>query len=113
MPTSILLRADQVIEEACLLHVLGTFRTCRVALTMSVDGGKADLVLGRIGAFLFRDGRESRYFYWDDVRGRRLRPEILTREQALEAARALARAEQDKPTNCSSRPPGAGNHRFL
>jgi hypothetical protein len=31
----------------------GTFRTCRVALTMSVDGGKADLALGRIGAFVF------------------------------------------------------------
>ena len=31
----------------------GTFRTCRVALTMSVDGGKADLALGRIDAFLF------------------------------------------------------------
>ena len=26
----------------------GTFRTCRVALTMSVDRGKADLALGRI-----------------------------------------------------------------
>ena len=33
--------------------LLGTFRTCRVALTVSVDGGKADLALGRIGAFLF------------------------------------------------------------
>lgn len=42
-----------------------------------------------------------------------LRPEILTSEQALEAARALARAERDKSTNCSSRPPGAGNHPFL
>ena len=26
----------------------GTFRTCRVALTMSVDRGMADLALGRI-----------------------------------------------------------------
>ena len=36
-----------------LSPLVGTFRTCRVALTMSVDGGKADLALGRIGAFLF------------------------------------------------------------
>jgi hypothetical protein len=33
--------------------LFGTFRTCRVALTMSVDGCKADIALGRIGAFLF------------------------------------------------------------
>ena len=44
----------------------------------------------------FHDGRESRHFYWDDVRGRRLRPEILTRDEALEQARAFARAERDK-----------------
>jgi hypothetical protein len=41
-------------------------------------------------------GRGSKFFYWDDVAGRRLRPEILTREQALEQAKALARAERDK-----------------
>lgn len=44
----------------------------------------------------FPDGRESVYFYWDDVPGRRLRTEALTQEQALEAAKKLARAEQDK-----------------
>ena len=42
------------------------------------------------------DGRESKFFYWDDVPSRRLRPNILTREQALEQARAFARAERDK-----------------
>ena len=31
---------------------ISTFLTYRVALTMSVDEGKADLALGRIGAFL-------------------------------------------------------------
>jgi len=41
-------------------------------------------------------GRGSKFFYWDDVAGRRLRPEILTREQALEHAKALAQAERDK-----------------
>ena len=47
----------------------------------------------RTGSFevRFADGRASRYFYYDDVLGRRLRSEILTSDQALEAAKALAR----------------------
>ena len=44
----------------------------------------------------FADGRASRYFYYDDVLGRRLRSEILTSDQALEAAKALAQTERDK-----------------
>ena len=32
-------------------------------------------------------GKGSTFFYWDDIAGRRLRPE-MTREQALEAAKA-------------------------
>ena len=44
----------------------------------------------------FADGRVSQYFYFDDIAGRRLRPETLTREQALEQAKALARAERDE-----------------
>ena len=42
----------------------------------------------------FPDGRQFRYFYWDDVPGRRMRPELLTSEQALECAKAFARAER-------------------
>lgn len=42
----------------------------------------------------FPDGRPSRYFYWDDVPGRRMRPDQLDSEQALESAQALARAER-------------------
>ena len=42
----------------------------------------------------FADGRPSKYFYYDDVLARRLRPDILTGEQALEQAKALARAER-------------------
>jgi hypothetical protein len=42
----------------------------------------------------FADGRPSRYFYWDDVAGRRRRPEQMTSEQALEQAKAFARAER-------------------
>jgi hypothetical protein len=32
----------------------------------------------------FGDGRASKFFYWDDQATRRLWPEILTSEQALE-----------------------------
>ena len=44
----------------------------------------------------FPDGRPSRYFYWDDIAGRRLRPVLLTGAQALQDARTLARSEQNK-----------------
>ena len=46
----------------------------------------------------FADGRESKFYYFDDVAGRRLQPDILTSEQALEQAKVLARAERDKST---------------
>ena len=42
----------------------------------------------------FPDGRPSQYFYWDDVPGRRLRPDQVDSAHALEAAKALARAER-------------------
>ena len=45
----------------------------------------------------FPDGRRE-FFYWDDVASRRVRPDMLTSEQPLEQARALARAERDKGT---------------
>lgn len=35
--------------------------------------------------------RPSVYFYWDDIASRRLRPEMLTGNQAIEAAKTLAR----------------------
>jgi hypothetical protein len=44
----------------------------------------------------FADGRESKFFYFDDILARHLRPDILTSEAALEQAKAFARAEQDK-----------------
>ena len=44
----------------------------------------------------FADGRESKFFYFDDVPGRRLRPDIFTSEHALEHAKAFAQAERDK-----------------
>ena len=44
----------------------------------------------------FADGRESVFFYFDDVASRRLQPELLTSQEALEQAKALARAERGK-----------------
>ncbi|RXH23979.1 hypothetical protein XH99_01495 [Bradyrhizobium nanningense] len=44
----------------------------------------------------FADGKPSRYFYWDDLPSRRLRPELLTRETALDVAREVARAARDE-----------------
>jgi len=44
----------------------------------------------------FGDGRPSRFFYFEDVPSRRLRPGLLTGDEAKRAAQELARAEQDK-----------------
>jgi hypothetical protein len=41
----------------------------------------------------FGDGRPSVYFYWDDNPGRRSIRLVATGAEALEQARALARAE--------------------
>jgi hypothetical protein len=43
----------------------------------------------------FPDGRPSRYFYWDDIPGRRPSPNAVDSATAEQAAEALARAEQD------------------
>jgi hypothetical protein len=53
----------------------------------------------RCGSFEIRypDGRPSKYFYWDDVPGRRLRVEILISDQAIEAAKVFARKARDEP----------------
>jgi hypothetical protein len=42
------------------------------------------------------DGKPSRYFYFEDLPGRRLRSDQPTSAEALEQARTLARAERDK-----------------
>ena len=44
----------------------------------------------------FADGRVSQYFYFEELPGRRLRSDLLTRDEALEQAKALARDEQEK-----------------
>jgi hypothetical protein len=44
----------------------------------------------------YADDRPSRYFYWDDIAARRLRPETLDRETALKQAKAAARAAETR-----------------
>lgn len=44
----------------------------------------------------YGDGRPSRYFYWDELPSRRLRPEALKRDVALETARTVARTARDE-----------------
>lgn len=39
--------------------------------------------------------RESLYLYWDDLPARRLRPNLVLSDEALEQAKALARAERN------------------
>src|SRR6516162_525788 len=43
----------------------------------------------------FADGRKSVRFYWDNLVSRRLSSNTLTREQAIEKATALAKAEME------------------
>jgi hypothetical protein len=47
----------------------------------------------------FADGRKSIRFYWDNLVSRRSNPNTGTREQAIEKATALARAELGKLDN--------------
>ena len=39
--------------------------------------------------------RPSHFIYWDDIPARRVRPETLDRETALEKAKAVARAARE------------------
>ncbi|MCW2077843.1 UNVERIFIED_ORG: hypothetical protein M2193_000018 [Bradyrhizobium japonicum] len=50
----------------------------------------------------FADGRPSVYFYWDDLAGRRLRSDLLTRREAEARAKELARIERDKLAGAST-----------
>jgi hypothetical protein len=42
----------------------------------------------------FPDGRPCRYVYWDDIPGRRLRPDLMDSAAAMQAAKEMARTEQ-------------------
>ena len=41
-------------------------------------------------------GRPSKFFYWEDIPGRRLRSDQADSFQALKDAKAFARAERDR-----------------
>jgi hypothetical protein len=43
-----------------------------------------------IASELRDDGRPSKFFYFDDLPTRRLRPDVLTKARALEAAQEFA-----------------------
>lgn len=44
----------------------------------------------------FDDGRPSRFFYWEDIPGRRLRPDAVDSRRALQEAKTFAGAEREK-----------------
>ena len=44
----------------------------------------------------YPDGRPSKFFYWEDIPGRRLRSDMADSFQALKDAKAFARAEADR-----------------
>jgi hypothetical protein len=47
-------------------------------------------IVPKCGSYEVRQyGRRSLYFYWDDMPGRRLDPNMMTGEQAFEKAKAL------------------------
>jgi hypothetical protein len=47
----------------------------------------------------FADGRSSRYFYWEDIPGRRLRPEQVDQETAKRQAQEFARSVNPPPNS--------------
>jgi hypothetical protein len=60
---------------------------------------KHERIIPRTGRVRFPDRRPSVYHYFDDDPGRRSITGKMTGTQALDAAKALARAEQDKLDN--------------
>ena len=53
----------------------------------------------------FEDGRPSKFFYWNDVAGRRLRPDQFDRDQALQLAKAFAQAKRAELNGAKPVPP--------
>jgi hypothetical protein len=55
-------------------------------------------VVPKCGSFevRFPDGRPSKYFYRDDLPGRRLRPDLVDGETALEQAKTFARGQRER-----------------
>src|ERR1700752_3416479 len=55
-------------------------------------------VIPKCGSFevRFPDGAPSRYFYWDDLPSRRLRPDLVDGETALKQAKTFARVARER-----------------
>lgn len=51
----------------------------------------------KTGSYKVEFGESVKYFYYDDEPSRRLRPEAMTSEQALEAAKTFARSLSAAP----------------
>jgi len=52
-------------------------------------------IVPNCGSFEVRTPEGSTYFYWDDIPGRRLRPEQVDQETAKKQAQEFARSVQD------------------
>jgi hypothetical protein len=54
-------------------------------------------VISKSGSYEVRyaDGRESKFFYWDDSRSRRMKSKLATGKRAFAQARALLLAERN------------------
>ncbi len=50
----------------------------------------------RCGSYEVRWPGGNKFFYWDDDASRRLGPDALTRDQAIEQARSLARDKRSE-----------------
>lgn len=62
---------------------------------MTVKITKTPEVIPKTGSYKVTYGDQVAWFYYDDEPSRRLRPDALTQERALEAAKALARSVKD------------------
>jgi len=63
---------------------------------MMVKISKTHEAVPKTGSFKVEYAGGVKNFYYDDEASRRLRHDAMTSKQALEAARAFARAERDK-----------------
>jgi hypothetical protein len=61
------------------------------ALSLICETGNCERSTSGMG-----DCRPTRWFYYDDVASRRLRPDAMTKDQAIAAAQDFARTEREK-----------------
>lgn len=64
-------------------------------MTDRVRISKTKEAVPKTGSYRVEHPGGMKFFYYDDEKSRRLRPETMTSEQALEAAKAFARSLSD------------------